>query len=90
MEDVFQWTRSRTAVNARRVFMEPCATSRKSSSIHAERFNANMVTVRYLKQEMPTVIVRWTTVESYVTRVRKHKYKHSGICSWSSILFLMR
>lgn len=64
-------------MNATRVFMEPCATSKKSSSIHAESFNANMVTVRYRTQEMPTVIVRWATVESYVTRVRKH----SDVCS---------
>ncbi len=69
-------------------FMEPCATSRKSSSIHAESFNANMVTVRYLTQEMPTVIVRWATVESYVTRVRKHKHNPLGVCSLSSIIFL--
>ncbi|KAL0177111.1 hypothetical protein M9458_026005, partial [Cirrhinus mrigala] len=54
--DVFRWTRSRTAANAKRVFTAPCATSKKSSSIHAESYNANMVIVRYLTQEMPTVI----------------------------------
>lgn len=71
MGDVFQWTCSRTVVNARRVFMVPCATSRKNSSIRAEGYNANMVTARYLTQEMPTVSVRWATVGSCATRVRK-------------------
>lgn len=63
--------------------MEPCATSRKSSSIHAESSNANMVTVRYLTQEMPTVIVRWATMESYVTRVRKHEHNPPDIVKHS-------
>lgn len=74
MEGVFQWTCSRTVVNARRDFMEPCVTSRKNSSTHAENCNANTVTVRSLTAETPTATVRWATAGSCATRVREQAH----------------
>lgn len=74
MDGVFQWTCSRTVVNARRVFMEPCVTSRRSSSTHAENCSANTATARSLTAERPTATVRWATAASSATRVREQMH----------------
>lgn len=68
-ESASHWTFSHTAVSVWRVTVVPYVTNRGSCSTLAVACPVNMVVARSQTQEMPIVIVKVATLETFVMQV---------------------